>query len=305
MNKLFYYINVLAVISFFACPPAAAAGLIKGKELTNDGRIALFNYHEKDFLEVTYRDGNKYNHDALKKIEYMMRSRVDGKTHKIDIGLIELMDHIQDHFEADTVEVISGYRSPAYNNSLIENNRGAASESLHTKGKACDIHLDEVSETKLFEYLKHLQIGGVGFYPIFAFVHADVGPHRVWEGAEPKERQLIGTENNPNAAWTAVTDKNAYVPKEVVRVEITNNDYGVLKFSKNVWYERFRKGDWRERKNILKKKKAIQLKVGDSTSFTWSIPDDRGLGKYRLVFFTSKDFNIPPVYSNEFYIRKP
>lgn len=285
--------------------PPANAGLIKGKKLANDGRIALFNYHEKDFLEITYRDGNKYNPDAIQKIEHVMRSRGDGKTHKIDIRLIELLDHLQDHFEAETVEIISGFRSPGYNSYLIENGRGAASESLHTKGKACDIHLDEVSEKKLYEYLKSLKIGGVGFYPLFAFVHADVGPHRVWEGAKPKERQLIGTENNPNAAWTAVTDRNVYSPGYEISVNITNNDYGVLKFSKNVWYERFRKGDWRERKNLLKKKKTIRLKVGDCTSFTWSIPADQGLGKYRLVFFTSKDFNIPPVYSNEFYIRKP
>ncbi|MFH1830904.1 MAG: DUF882 domain-containing protein [Pseudomonadota bacterium] len=304
MRKNFNYISVLAVGIFLVSTPFANASLVKGKKLLNDGRIAIFNYHEKDYLEITYREDNKYNQDALKKIDYIMRSRMDGKTYKIDVQLIELLDHLQDHFEAETVELISGYRSPGYNSTLIENGRGAASESLHKKGLAGDIHLDEVSEETLFDYLKGLKVGGVGFYPIFAFVHADIGPHRTWMGAKPKQRVLMGTENNLNAAWTAVTDKNAYAPGSEAQIKITNNDYDTLKFIKNVWYERFRKGDWRERKNLLKEKKTTKLRVGEYTTFTWNVPEDQGLGKYRLVFFTSKDFGIPPVYSNEFYIRK-
>jgi uncharacterized protein YcbK (DUF882 family) len=304
MKKILNLINTLSLIAGFLCPQGVMAGTVKGRTLENDGRISIFNYHEKEFAEITYREGGKYDPQALKTLEHLMRSRGDGATHTIDIGVIEILDHLQDHFDAETVELISGYRSPAYNKSLRMNGRGAASESLHMQGLAADIHLDEVSEAVVFDYLRKLGLGGAGLYPRHAFVHADVGPPRTWEEKALDKRMLIGTQNNPNAAWTAVTDKNVYAPGQDVTVKITNNDYSKMKFTTNAWYEYFRKGAWNERKNLVKDKGAVKLNVGESTEYLWKIPADQGLGKYRLVFFTSKDFSIPPVYSNEFYVRK-
>jgi uncharacterized protein YcbK (DUF882 family) len=303
MIKLVNKISILLLFSVLTCPLIAGAGTVNGKNLPNDGRLAIFSYHTKDYVEATYRTGGKYDPEAIKAIEYAMRSRGDDKTHEIDIGIIELMDHLQDHFGAETVELISGYRSPGYNELLRVSGRGAASESLHTKGKAVDIHLDEVGEEELYGYVKKLGVGGAGLYPCYAFVHADVGPRRTWEEARPEKRVLVGTDNNPNAAWTALTDRNAYRPGDTVSVTVTNNDYNKLKFAKNVWCERFRKGEWRERENLIKEKKSVTLDVGETLDYSWKTSSDQGLGKYRLVFFTSKDFNIPPVYSNEFYIR--
>jgi hypothetical protein len=213
------------------------------------------------------------------------------------------MDHLQDHFGAETVEVISGFRSQDFNEMLRVSGRGAASESLHKKGMAVDLHIDEVSEEAVFEYVKKVGVGGAGFYPRYAFVHADVGPRRTWQEERPAERVLVGTDNNPNPAWTAITDRNVYRPGETVSVVVTNNGYERIKFSKNIWYERFRKGDWRERENLLKEKRSVKLDTGETVDYSWKTPADQGLGKYRLVFFTSRDFKIPPVYSNEFYIR--
>lgn len=296
-------IGVLTLMTILTFPLIAHSGTVKGKNLSNDGRLAVFSYHTKDYVEATYRSGGKYDPEAIRAIEYAMRSRGDGKTHEIDIGVIELMDHIQDHFGAETVEVISGYRSTGFNDMLRVSGRGAASESLHTKGMAVDLHLDEVSEDELYRYVKRLGVGGAGFYPRYAFVHADVGPRRNWEEAPPEKRILVGTDNNPNAAWTALTDRNVYRPGDKIAVVVTNNNYDKLKFSKNVWYERFRKGNWSERKNLTKEKESVKLDVGESVDYSWDAPADQGLGKYRLVFFTSRDFKIPPVYSNEFYIR--
>lgn len=303
MIKIANKFSSLLLLCILTCPTIARAGVVKGRNLSNDGKLALFSYHTKDYVEATYRAGGKYDPEAIKAIEHAMRSRGDDKTHRIDIGIIELMDNLQDHFGAETVEVISGYRSPGYNELLRVSGRGAASESLHTKGEAVDIHLDEVGEEELYGYVKKLGIGGAGLYPRYAFVHADVGPRRTWEEPQLDKRVLVGTENNPNAAWTAVTDRNIYRPGDTVSVVITNNDYNKLKFAKNVWYERFRKGDWRERENLTKEKRSVKLDVGETVEYSWKTSADQGLGKYRLVFFTSKDFNIPPVYSNEFYIR--
>jgi len=294
---------MIIVISPALMAGGVDAGRVKGKNLKNDGKLAIFSYHTGEFVELTYRVGKSYDPKAIEAIEMVMRSRGDDRTHPIDRGVIEIMDHLQDHFGAETIEVISGYRSPKYNETLRLEGRGAASESLHMKGLAVDLHIDEVSERAVFDRVKELGLGGAGYYPRYAFVHADVGPRRVWEEAAPKKRVLVGTENNPNAAWTALTDRDLYRPGDTASVKISNNEYRKLRFSKNVWYERFRKGGWKERKNLLKEGKRVTLDVGESVDYAWKIPADQGLGKYRLVFFTSKDFKVPPVYSNEFYIR--
>lgn len=304
MKKISLFISTLLISASILSPLCVEAGTVKGQKLENDGRIAIFNYHEGEYAEITYRQGKTYDPKGLKALERIMRSRGDGNTHAMDTGLIELLDHLQDHFGAETVELISGYRSPAYNKSLRMNGRGAAGESLHMKGLAADIHLDEVSEEKLFEYLRKLGVGGAGLYPRYAFVHADVGAARTWKEKAPQKRLLIGTRNNPNQAWTAVSDRNVYAPGDALTLKIANNNYETLRLTQNVWYERFRKGGWSERENLVKDKKKHKLEVGESTDYRWEIPADQGLGKYRLVIFTSKDFSIPPVYSNEFYIRR-
>lgn len=284
-------------------PPDGVAGRVKGKNLSNDGKLAIFSYHTGEYAEITYRSGGKYDQEALKAIEMVMRSRGDDKTHPIDIGVIEIIDHLQDHFGAETIEVISGYRSPKYNETLRMNGRGAASESLHMKGMAVDLHVDEVSDEAVFNYVKKLGLGGAGLYRRYAFIHADVGPHRTWSEEPLGKRVLVGTENSPNAAWTAITDRDLYRPGDTVSVTITNNEYKELKFTKNIWYERFRKGGWKEREMLVRNKGTVNLDVGETLDHSWKIPADQGLGKYRLVFFPSKDLKVPPFYSNEFYIR--
>ncbi len=298
MNRNFLYF--LLFILFAGLPGSIAQAL---EPLKNDGKIAIFNYHEQEFSEISYRNGKFYQKDGLKQIDQLLRSR-DGRVHSIDRRLIELIDHLQDHFGAETVEVISGYRSPAYNRSLRMNGRDVAGESLHMKGIAADIHIDEIDEETLFDYVRSLGLGGVGLYPRYAFVHIDVGPVRTWRGKPVEKRILVGTENNPNAAWAAITDRNHYVRNEKLTVAVTNNGYERERLTPIVWIERFRKGRWGDQRKIRKMASA-RLKPGQSQTLTWTIPEDQPLGKYRLVIFPSTDFTTtPPMFSNEFYVRK-
>ena len=295
---------IIMLFVVVAAPGAAWGAGLKAPHPRGDGKIALFNYHEGEYAEITYRKGKRYIPSALRKISHLFRSRGDGKEHRIDTRLIELLDHIQDHFGAETVEIISGYRSPAYNRSLMFKGRGAASESLHTQGLAADIHLDEIREEDLFKYASSLSAGGVGLYPTYAFVHVDVGPQRRWQDPAPKHRILVGTDNNPNLSWTAITDQNIYRRGDTLKLGISNNSYGPQWLTKNIWTERFCKGRWGEQKKV-KKGRAIKLKPGQNARWKWKIPQDQPYGKYRLVIFASRDFSIPPAYSNEFYIKKP
>lgn len=270
--------------------------------IAGDGHLFLYNYHANEVLDVTYKTPEGYDKEALQKINYLLRSP-DNKVFPIPTALIELVDEIQDHFCAEAVEIISGYRSPAYNVDLKKNGRTVASESLHLQGIAADIHIDEITEKALHDYAVSLGRGGVGIYAPYNFVHVDLGPVRTWGEAKAKERVLVGIEANPNQSWKIVTDKNEYKKGEPMEFSVTNVTYDTAKLTKNIWYEHFRKGAWAEHEMIEKKKKTHVLKPGNSVSYKVNT-DNLPYGKYRLVLFTSEDFNVPPAYSNEFYIKK-
>lgn len=302
MRKLLLLLVIITITQFAAISGHAQAPQKQLPSLKNDGLIAIYNFHENEYEEIRYRDEKGYDPQGLKKIAHIMRSRGDGGQMQMDTRLIEILDNIQDHFGAETIEIISGYRSPAYNDFLRDNGRGAARESLHKQGLAADIHIDEVCEARLHEYVKSLGLGGAGLYPRYYFVHVDVGEPRTWSSDDKKGRELIGTGNNPNASWSAVTDQDLYKLGDSVSIKVTNNGYGTEGIQKNIWLDGFRKGKWSEHVQ-LSKGGGKRLKGGKSATFDVKLPDDARLGKYRLVFFTSSDFSVPPSYSNEFYIR--
>jgi uncharacterized protein YcbK (DUF882 family) len=291
------FLSLLLLCLFASSSLAAAPGKMGG-----DGHILIYNYQTGEFGEETYRTSRGYDKDALEKIYSLLKSP-DGQVIKIPTALIELLNDIQEHFGAETVEIISGYRSPSYNKTLRSNGRNVASESWHTKGMAADIHLDEISEESVRDYVMSLKRGGVGFYPALNFVHADLGPVRTWQEADSKERVLVGVQANPNESWRVITDKNKYHQGDVIKATVTNAGYEKMVLTTNVWYERFRKGDWTEHMLLNKQKKKYKVKPQESVDFEFKA-NELPFGKYRLVIFTSKDFSIPPAYSNEFYIKK-
>jgi len=131
--------------------------------------------------ELLYRDiQGFYNQEALREINALLKCHYNDEEFPISLKLIELIDHVQDHFEADKVSVISGYRSPEYNARLRKHSRRVASKSFHMKGRAMDIKLAEVPSLTLRNYVISLQSGGVGYYGRNRFVHVDTGPVRRW-----------------------------------------------------------------------------------------------------------------------------
>lgn len=289
---------IAIVISLFLVPAVVYSSAFKG-----DGKIAVLNYHKHEYDEIKYRDGNRYDREGLGKIAHLFRSN-DDKEIPIDVRLVELIDAIQDYFGAETVELISGYRSPSYNKTLRLEGRAVASESLHTLGLAADIHMDEVLEEDVFDYVKKMKIGGVGIYPKHAFVHVDVGPARSWREAPSSTRITVGTEKNPNPIWSLLTDKNEYSAGEKIVISVTNQGYNKEKFVNNFWFERFRKGEWSEHGKIEITGGSKMIEREKSESYFWSLPEDWSAGKYRLVVFANKNFAIPPSQSNEFYVKR-
>ena len=104
--------------------------------------------------------------------------------------------------------ITSGYRNPEYNTGL--RNRGvlAAKASLHQYGMAADLKISGVSPEFLWDYVKALGFGGVGYYH-GDMVHIDVGPARSWD----ENSSGVGTGiSDDNKLIGLVTDFDVYRP---------------------------------------------------------------------------------------------
>ena len=92
----------------------------------------------------------------------------------IDMELVELLEHIREHF-GKPVTITSAYRTPAHNAKS-----GGAKFSQHLYGRAADIRVQGVSVEVVAAYAESLlpDRGGIGRYPVKAgratgWVHVD------------------------------------------------------------------------------------------------------------------------------------
>lgn len=234
-----------------------------------DGKIAFYVYHLKERAEVGL--------DDRAKIQTLFRSRDSSVTHPIHPSLVRLLNQIEDHFGVRQVEIISGYRSRAFNRELKETGHHVANESLHTKGMAADIHLDEITEEALRDYAISLKAGGVGFYPSLNMVHVDVGPVRAW-GEDAPRKKWVG-EKNESVPVTITVSPDRLFSKDLSALELTIKpdrscapELSLEFFDRDVWKE---------------------MKKNEELPF--------GKYRYEAKFCSSKGGSQ---YSNEFYLKK-
>lgn len=274
----------LSVVSFAAEPLPP--------HLERDGNVRFYVYHLDEFLKIRYAENSRWRENAERQLKKIFRSRGDNEEQPLDHRLIELADHLQDHFGADTVEVISAYRSPVFNKALKETGHNVADKSLHMQGLAMDIHLDEIRESDLRDYLKSLGLGGVGYYGNKLMVHMDFGPVRFWQDGAFSENTEIGVFNQKNPLKIR-TDKLNYAPDEIVTFKfsppLTGKTRAVL--------EKFQHGKWL----------AVESWEGQEISGSWKrviqnkcFPNLTRFGKFRLHFENTGDWQN----SNEFYVKK-
>ena len=171
------FVTVFLLTAFFVAP--SSHGL---RDIRGDGLITLHNTHLNETATVQYRNANgSYNRKGLKEINHVLRCRQTNKERKIRVDLLEMVDQIQDHFEAGQIDVISGYRSKQLNEYLWIIGRKVSRNSPHMYGQAMDIRLQGVKTALLRDYADNLnRRGGVGYYPSNHFVHVDVGMKRRW-----------------------------------------------------------------------------------------------------------------------------
>lgn len=207
--------------------------------LKRDGILRLYHSHYDDWTEVVYEREGVVQKEGIERINQFMRSRQSGKKTEMSLDLVRLLDHLQDHFGADTVEVICGYRSPDFNRFLKKEGRDVAENSFHMRGMAADIHLDEITEKKLRDYVAGLHLGGVGYYPDLLMVHVDFGPRRFWQDGSFTNRRNIGIFTD--LPVTIRSDKLFYFPGEIPERSIANPEHILMP---SVTTEHFFRGKW-------------------------------------------------------------
>ncbi|MDO8526518.1 MAG: DUF882 domain-containing protein [Deltaproteobacteria bacterium] len=159
--------------------------------------------------------------------------QVEGGQKKLDHfsgRLIALLDYLEEHWGSrnEKIKILSGYRSPEYNDGLRRQGRLAGKASLHMEGMAADFVMKGVPAKTIWDYVRTLNCCGVGFYHGDA-VHIDTGPPRFWDEKSSK----VGTDislHNKTIWLTTLFD--IYQPGEAVVfniVRITEYPFGIKK----------------------------------------------------------------------------
>lgn len=142
--------------------------------------LRMYFTHTKESTTFTFKKNGKYVASGLKKANRFLRDWRRKEPTKMDPALLDLVWEVyQKSGSRKPIKVISGYRSPRTNNMLRRRGRKVATKSQHTKGKALDFFLQDVSVAKLRALGLKAHRGGVGYYA-GSFVHLDTGSVRHW-----------------------------------------------------------------------------------------------------------------------------
>lgn len=144
--------------------------------------LRLFETHRDKTIDIVYRRGDHYIPSAMKKLDFFLRDHMNGRTYDMDPRLFDLLRALEIKVGKPNavIDVICGYRTPAYNMYLHNHGHAVALHSLHMKGEAIDIRIPGVPLAKLRKAALALHRGGVGYYPKDDFIHVDVGRVREW-----------------------------------------------------------------------------------------------------------------------------
>ncbi len=176
---------VVPTLAFTPPPPVPAARSAAVAQFTSIAprKVALHNLHTGEKLDAVYFENGRYAPDVMQAVNHMLRDYRTGDAHMIDPRLLDLLDAVTKRIGSRApVQVLCGYRSPKTNAMLHQHSEQVALHSLHLKGQAIDIRLDDAALPHLHSAALKLGAGGVGYYPVSNFVHIDVGPVRRWQG---------------------------------------------------------------------------------------------------------------------------
>jgi len=215
MNR--FALTLLCIVSMFWTAASAAAEAPRFF-IMGTGGLALVNAHTDEKVGVTYRrpDGT-CDDDALDRLRQVFRSKGNAHETAMTLRLVEVLSRVQQLAGGKPLVLLSGYRSPEYNESIRSKGAKAAAGSLHTEGLAADVAVPRPVLSKVWHQLRALECCGAGYYEKEGFLHVDVGRPRFWEAA------TSGVEKNlsaSNARLFARTEYDRYRRDEPMNVTL-------------------------------------------------------------------------------------
>lgn len=168
--------------------------------------------------KITYlKPDGSVDSQALPKLnKFFMVPQNLGES--IDWRLIALIDHLEDKYQPQAaVHLTSVYRSPKYNQALIQKGRTVAKTSYHQQAMAADMIFSGIHAKTIWEYTRGLEAFGVGYYGA-KIVHLDSGKPRFWDQttAIPAKNKIA---HNANVYLSHTFD--FYKPKEALRLYLS------------------------------------------------------------------------------------
>ncbi len=164
-----------------ACAPSLALARAPAPLRHASGTLSCYNTHTDEFLTARYlTPEGAFDPQGVGRLEHLFRCHYTGEVHPIAPELFVLLDATRVRLGAAErpIQLVSGFRSPAYNRVLRSRSRNVAKKSFHLQGMAADVRIDGVKVADLREAALGFRAGGVGRYA--EFVHLDVGPVRTW-----------------------------------------------------------------------------------------------------------------------------
>ncbi len=169
------FLKLAAGAGAMASFPVLATNNVQEKSL------GLYHLHTGERLKMAYWADGRYLTESLTDINYLLRDFRVKETLAIDTALLDALHQLHSSVGSRSeFHVISGYRSPATNASLMRQGRSVAKKSFHMLGQAIDVYLPDVDLKRLHRAAVDLNIGGIGYYRKSGFIHVDTGPMRRW-----------------------------------------------------------------------------------------------------------------------------
>lgn len=174
-----------ALIALF--PAIMLLTALHGSAQAETRTLKMYFTHTKESTTFTFKKNGKYVQSGLKKANRFLRDWRRKEPTKMDPALLDLVWEVyQRSGSRKPIHVISGYRSPRTNKMLRRRGRNVAKNSQHTRGKALDFFMPDVSVAKLRALGLKAHRGGVGYYR-GSFVHLDTGRVRHWPRMSSKQ----------------------------------------------------------------------------------------------------------------------
>lgn len=256
---------------------------------SGDGVIFLVNAKTDGAYHGRYRnpDGS-YDPAAVAAIHEVFGAHYGQPDATIALRLVEFLDLLEDRLNPGArILIVSGFRSPEYNQGLRDRGGIVAKASLHQYGMAADIILEGVPARTIWDYVKDLHFGGAGYYH-GTTVHLDVGPARFWDESSSKVHTDI---SDHNKSIKLITEYDRYRPGEPMDLRFIQMTAFPIGVTSNWMLERVTAESGRSRKPMTVQPVLAGSDASDCRNFSsieamtgigWRLPPTLPAGRYRI-----------------------